>query len=96
MGTIWELIGKSSPHPFKMIKKHPLGTCLRLPIGSPCEKNKKHTGGHVGATQLALLTGLILKCFFVRTSYYDRCFPCMEFAFNKLRRGQGEKIRWSS
>jgi hypothetical protein len=33
MGTVWELDRKSSPNPLQKDKKHPLGACLRHPIG---------------------------------------------------------------
>jgi hypothetical protein len=83
-----------APAPFKKIRNIPWGYVCATQLAHPL-KNKKHPWGHVGATKLALLTCFILMCFFYG-QYSDRCFLCMELVFNKLPRGQGEKIRWSS
>jgi hypothetical protein len=47
MGIVWELDGKSSPHPFKKKKKHPLGACLCHPIGSPLQKIRSIGAPHM-------------------------------------------------
>jgi hypothetical protein len=110
-GIWWELFGnlmrtkgfwwEIKPPPLQKDFKNPFafwGHVCATQLAHPFKKNKNHPWRQGGATQLALLTCFILMCshFLLGTSYQDRRCPCMEFVFNKLQRGQGEIIRWSS
>ncbi len=100
-GIRWVLFGNlmGNHPPLQIDNKHPLGGCLHHPIGSPLQKNRKHPWGHVGATQLALLTCFILMCFFRDklqgwvVPMYGICFltNCIEGRERKLD-GAAQKV----
>ncbi len=88
--------------PLQKHNKHPLGACLRHPIGSPLQKKKKkHPWGHVGAIQLALLTCFILMCFFFREKLLGQVLPMYGICFEQIaqragRENQMEQLkRWA-